>query len=213
MATRVLIPIQPSAKMPPSAPPRVRGRRTAPGGVATIQENRALPDRSSRVRQKHNPNGVIKPILKKDTDPPKEKKKLHWNRKVEKKRHYRIQDLTQEEVESIWYQEYDTKIILAMAKVTVKMMMKGEPCDDDDYCSRGLEGKTPTGSKRRQKNKMKVRKALLEEQDIQREEGVNDPEYLGQVSRKYSEDIVQQAHSQGLRDEQEAMAYLSDIRD
>jgi hypothetical protein len=119
--------------------------------------------------------------------------------------------LTQEEVESIWYQEDDTKIILAMAKVTVKMMMKGEPCDDEDYCSRGLEGKTPAGSKRRQKNKMKVRKALLDEQDIQREEGVNDPEYLAQVSRKNSEDIIQQAHSQGLRDEQEALAYLNGL--
>jgi hypothetical protein len=48
--------------------------------------------------------------------------------------------LRPEEREAIRYTEADTKIILAMAKVTVKMMMKGEVCDDVDYCSRGLEG-------------------------------------------------------------------------
>jgi hypothetical protein len=68
--------------MPPSAPPRIlRSRRAAPNGVATIQENGALPD-SSRVRQKHNVGGIVKPILKKESsygsssgDGPREKKK------------------------------------------------------------------------------------------------------------------------------------------
>ena len=96
-----------------------------------------------------------------------------------------------------------------MAKVPVKMMMKGEPCDDVDYCSRGLEGKTPTGSKRRQKNKLRVRKALLEEQEIQREEGVYDAEYLAKVSLKYSREIGEEAHNAGLRDEQSIQEYIS----
>jgi hypothetical protein len=135
-------------------------------------------------------------------------KSVHWNRKVEKKRHHRCQDLSDDELESYWYTESDTKIILAIAKVTVKMMMKGELCDDIDYCSRGLEGKTPIGSKRRQKNKLRVRKALLEEQEIQREEGVFDPEYLAQVCLKYSREVTIAAHSQGLRDEREIQEYL-----
>lgn len=137
-----------------------------------------------------------------------ETKSVHWNRKVEKKRHHRCQDLSDDELESYWYTESDTKIILAIAKVTVKMMMKGELCDDIDYCSRGLEGKTPVGSKKRQKNKLRVRKALLEEQDIQREEGVFDPEYLAQVCLKYSREVNIAAHSQGLRDEREIQEYL-----
>ena len=152
-------------------------------------------------------NGVIKPSL--ITSPrPKSSKRVHWNHKVEKKRHHRLCDLSQEEKESVWYTENDTKIILAMAKVTVKMMMKGEPCDDIDYCSRGLEGKTPAGSKRRQKNKLRVRKALLEEQEIQREEGVRDDLYLAQVSIKYSKDVIEQAHQSGLQDEVCIQEYL-----
>jgi hypothetical protein len=137
-----------------------------------------------------------------------ENKSVHWNRKVEKKRHHRCQDLSDDELECYWYTESDTKIILAIAKVTVKMMMKGEFCDDIDYCSRGLEGKTPVGSKKRQKNKLRVRKALLEEQEIQREEGVFDPEYLAQVCLKYSRETNITAHSQGLRDEREIQEYL-----
>ena len=140
-------------------------------------------------------------------------KKVHWYHKVEKKRHHRLQDLTPEEKESVWYTENDTKIILAMAKVTVKMMMKGEHCDDVDYCSRGLEGKTPVGSKRRQKNKLRVRKSLLEEQEIQRDEGVNDPEYLSQVSIKYSADVVQHAHNVAVEDERVIQDYLQSTRD
>jgi hypothetical protein len=141
-------------------------------------------------------------------DSAKTVKKIHWNRKVEKKRHHRCQDLSDDELESYWYTESDSKIILAIAKVTVKMMMRGEFCDDVDYCSRGLEGKTPVGSKKRQKNKLRVRKALLEEQEIQREEGVFDPEYLAQVCLKYSREVNIAAHSQGLRDEREIQEYL-----
>jgi hypothetical protein len=164
--------------------------------------------------------GVMKPVsfndgVKKaasvslDTERSKSTKRLHWNHKVEKKRHQRIQDLSEDEKESVWYTESDTKIVLAMAKVTVKMMMKVEPCDDIDYCSRGLEGKTPVGSKKRQKNKLRVRKALLEEQEIQRDEGVYDPEYLAQVSLKYSKEGIAEAHNTALRDERNIQEYLS----
>jgi hypothetical protein len=137
------------------------------------------------------------------------RKTIHWNQRVEKKRHHRLQDLTNEEKQDVWYTEDDTKFILAMAKVTVKMMMKGEPCDDVDYCSRGLEGKTPTGSKQRQKNKLKVRRALLEEQQLQRNEGINDPEYLAQVSMRHSKDICIEARNAALRDEDDTREYMS----
>jgi hypothetical protein len=139
------------------------------------------------------------------------KKSVHWNHRVEKKRHHRVVDLTQEEKEAVWYTENDTKIILAMAKVTVKMMMKGEPCDDVDYCSRGLEGKTPAGSKQRQKNKLRVRKALLDEQEIQREEGIRDSEFLAEVSRKNSRDVCTQARNTAIRDEEAVRDYLGSV--
>jgi hypothetical protein len=135
-------------------------------------------------------------------------KKVHWYHKVLKKRHIRIIDMSSDERQDVWYNEADSKLILAMAKVTVKMIMKDEPCDDIDYCSRGLEEKTPDGSKKRQKNKMKVRKAVLEEQDIQRDEGAINPNLLGEVSRMCSKDAVLKAHQSGLRDERCIRNYI-----
>eukprot|EP00980_Cylindrotheca_fusiformis_P009713 scaffold2143_cov125-Cylindrotheca_fusiformis.AAC.15 len=135
-------------------------------------------------------------------------RRVHWYHKVQKKRHIRIQDMDVEERQNVWYTEADSKLILAMAKVTVKMIMKDEECDDIDYCSRGLEGKTPAGSKRRQKNKMKVRRAVLEEQDIQRDEGIINPDFLGEVSRMCSKEVGHQAHQRGLEDEDAVRDYL-----
>mmetsp|Transcript_52788 Transcript_52788/g.152205 ORF Transcript_52788/g.152205 Transcript_52788/m.152205 type:complete len:213 (-) Transcript_52788:207-845(-) len=180
--------------------------------IATISEDSSLDgDLPVSIKSAMKVVSFNNHVSSMPSRPSKPKKNVHWNKKVEKKRHYRIQDLMPEEREAVWYNESDSKIILAMAKVTVKMMMKGEPCDDVDYCSRGLEGKTPTGSKQRQKNKLRVRKAVLEEQEIQREEGVLDDDYLGEVSRVNSKDIVQKAHEVALMDEQDIQDYLESV--
>lgn len=174
--------------------------------VGTIDENLTLEERA--VVQKEE-ESTMSPT--EETTESSEKRSVHWYHKVQKKRHIRIQDMEQEERNAVWYTEADSKLILAMAKVTVKMLMKDEPCDDVDYCSRGLEGKTPTGSKRRQKNKMKVRRAVLEEQDIQRDEGVINMDFLGEVSRMCSKDVGIQAHERGLADEDAVREYLHDV--
>ena len=160
-------------------------------GVETIDENVPLED--AKTETKSEP----------------ERRKVHWYTKVQKKRHVRIVDMSPEERAAVWYTEADSKLILAMAKVTVKMIMKDEYCDDIDYCKRGLEGKTPSGSKRRQKNKLKVRKAVLEEQDIQRDEGIFNPEYLAEVSRSISKPIILEAHKKALEDEINIQDYIN----
>ncbi|CAJ1965943.1 unnamed protein product [Cylindrotheca closterium] len=176
--------------------------------VGTIDENLTLDDKARLQKEEERMSPTEDTT---DSTEKTEKKGVHWYHKVQKKRHIRIQDMEQEERNSTWYTEADSKLILAMAKVTVKMIMKDEPCDDVDYCSRGLEGKTPAGSKRRQKNKMKVRRAVLEEQDIQRDEGVINMDFLGEVSRMCSKDVGQQAHERGLADEDAVREYLHDV--
>lgn len=176
--------------------------------VGTIEENLTLDEAASKQKE-----GEMDPTDETSTSSGsgERKKRVHWYHKVQKKRHIRIQDMDTEERNTIWYTEADSKLILAMAKVTVKMIMKDEPCDGVDYCSRGLEGKTPSGSKRRQKNKMKVRRAVLEEQDIQRDEGIINVDFLGEVSRMCSKDVTQQAHERGLQDEDAVRDYLQDV--
>jgi hypothetical protein len=141
-----------------------------------------------------------------------EQREIHWNPKVEKKRHIMLRDMTDEERDSVWYGGNDTKIILGMAKVTVRMMMKGEVCDDIDYCSRGLEGKTVIGSKKRSKNKSVVRRAVLTEQEIQRMDGVIDPEQLAKSSYKYTKAVNDTARDYAIQNEQDIIGYLNDVR-
>ena len=202
------------------APPRAAsmGSYAVPRGVlrrggsklaqASESSGSSIPPISENSTENHH-GGILK--LHKIQNG--QKKKLTWNHKVQKKRHPRLCDMTPEEIESVWYTENDSKIILAIAKVTVKMMMKGEPCDDFDYCSRGLEGKTPEGAKRRQMNKAKVRRSLLEEQDMQRAEGTMDDVLLAQTSIKNSTPHMQQAHQQGLKDEAEIADYKNEPLD
>jgi len=136
-----------------------------------------------------------------------------WNSKLEKKRHIKLSDMTEEERDSIWYTESDTKIILAMAKITVKMMMRNEPCDDIDYCTRGLEGKTASGAKRRSKTKSVVRKAVLLEQKRQYLDGRNDPTKLANISFNCTRDNGDKARENGIKDELDISDYINDTRE
>lgn len=165
--------------------------------------------RSSSNRDKKIKNSKVAPLS--DTRDPSEKS-VHWYPKVAKKRHIQIKDMNDEERESVWYNENDKKMMVAMAKSTVKMMMNGDRFDDIDYCSRGLEGKTVVGAKQRSKNKHLVRRSVLRQQEIQRLAGINQPEELAKVSFKCSEYIAAEARKRAIKDEEEARAFLLDLR-
>lgn len=200
--------------------------------VETIDENSPLPlgdtiestDRNGSNRTK---NAVGGELIENDSREKKKKKsspdltsldskrtekKVHWNPKTEKRRHFRVKDIPQEEREHYWYSKEDDKLILAMAKVTVKMIMKGEPFDDIDYCSRGLEVKTPSESKKRSRNKRKVLKAVKMEQELQRLEGVKNPDHIAIAARKVTVELSSKAYERGMEDELAVEEYLSDTR-
>ena len=140
------------------------------------------------------------------------KKKVHFNPKVEKRRHVALKDIPQEERECLWYSKADDKLILLTAKVVVKMIMKGEPFDDIDYCSRGLEGKTMSESKKRSRNKRKLHSAVMMEQEIERLEGVKNPARLANSARKHTLELSVLAYERGKEDERDIQEYMSDVR-
>jgi len=140
------------------------------------------------------------------------KKKVDWNPKVEKRHHFRVKDLPQEERDNFWYSKADDRVILTMAKVTVKMIMKGVPFDDIDYCSRGLEGKTLSESKKRSRNKRKVLRAVFMEQELQRLEGVKNPVQIANAAKKQTVELSSKAYERGMEDELAVEEYLSDTR-
>lgn len=187
--------------------------------IEPIIEDRPLPpndisDGSVRKRNSgHRRKRISSSKSKSIADPPgakicSSKKSVHWNPKVTKKRHIQIADIKEKEKENVWYTKEETKIILAMAKATVKMMMSGQLLDNIDYCSRGLEGKTLIGAKKRGKYKQAVRSSVMKEQEMQRMSGINRPEDLAKVSLGCTETPIAKARNRAAKDEQEAREYL-----
>jgi hypothetical protein len=113
--------------------------------------------------------------------------------------------------EQIWMTEEEHLLIRASSKMTVKMMMKGEiPQDDlEEFCPRGLEGKTRRGMHERNRIKKSVREAVLREQEAQWTNGDCDPEFLAEVSISRSKESMEKALRMAQMDAQEAEQYLN----
>jgi hypothetical protein len=66
---------------------------------------------------------------------------------------------------------------------------------------RGLEHKTPQGIYRRQLNRMKAKKAVLQEQACQAETGYSDPDWIASVYRGITHRSTIEAKIMGMKDE------------
>jgi hypothetical protein len=123
-------------------------------------------------------------------------------------------DLPKDQIESVWYSRDEFKAIRRDCFDTIKLMTENGALLDDEAltlgrCSRGLEYKTKTAYKERQKNKIEIRNVIFEEQGFQRENGMEDRAYLAQLSREQSLSCVGAAIITAKRDELAARRYLS----
>ena len=84
--------------------------------------------------------------------------------------------------------------------------------DDEEYCTRGLEFKTKAGARFRSSNKLRTRSAVLNEQDLQRDEGFEDPQYIAMASMEESRGCRDGALARAIYDEQSIQEYLRDVR-
>jgi hypothetical protein len=142
------------------------------------------------------------------------KRVVSFGKTVHYKEIRHIRDFSKEEVAAIWMTMPDYQIIKAMVKSTIIMMMKGEQIseEDIDFCTRGLEFRTKLGSRVRQNNKLRARFAVLNEQDLERDEGFCDPQYIAMACLEVSLECRQGARARALYDEKVIQSYLSDVR-
>lgn len=120
-----------------------------------------------------------------------------------------INDYSDEEFFATWLVEDELRGILKQCAQTVKMMVRGEPVvEADGFCSRGLEYKTPVGSRGRKENKSKAMKAVLAEQQRQRAKGVWQPKRLSKIYREVSNHPRRTARLMAVKDEEAAMPLL-----
>jgi hypothetical protein len=141
------------------------------------------------------------------------RRKIRWSAQVRVQEIRHINNITESERESIWMTAMDYKMIKNIAKTTVLMMMAGEEIDenDEDFCKRGLEFRTRKGSKTRSANKLRARSAVLNEQDLQREEGFHDPEFIAMSSLDVSFENREQAQKRGKKDAKSILAYVNNV--
>jgi hypothetical protein len=158
---------------------------------------------------------VHKLPLPASTTSKKSGRKVKFANLVKHKEIRHIKDFTEEEKESIWMTVSDYQINRAMMKTTVSMMMKGERIaeDDEDFCMRGLEMRTRAGARMRSRNKLRVRSAVLNEQDLQHDEGFCDPQYIAMACIEESREGREEAVLRAKYDEESIQSFLDDVRD
>lgn len=141
------------------------------------------------------------------------RRKIRWSGQVRVQEIRHLNNMPESEREAVWMSPIDYKLIKNMAKTTVLMMMAGEHIDDEDpdYCTRGLEFRTRKGSKIRSANKLRARSAVLNEQDLQREEGFHDPEFIAMASLDVSFECREQAQKRAEQDAKSISSYVSDV--
>jgi hypothetical protein len=141
------------------------------------------------------------------------RRKIRWSGQVRVQEIRHINNMSESEREAVWMSPIDYKMIKNMAKTTVLMMMAGERIgeEDPDFCSRGLEFRTRKGQKVRSANKLRCRSAVLNEQDLQREEGFHDPEFIAMASLDISHDCREQAQKRGDKDAEAILTYTNDV--
>jgi hypothetical protein len=72
-----------------------------------------------------------------------------------------------------------------------------------------VEFKTKDGSRRRKRIKQRACYAVLEEQDVQRDEGIHDPEFIAEIYKEATTQASLEALNRGLKD-QKAMLEILD---
>ena len=142
------------------------------------------------------------------------RRKIRWSGQVRVQEIRHINNMPESEIDAVWMSPTEYKTIKSGAKTTVLMMMAGEKFheDDPDYCSRGLEFRTRKGNKIRSANKLKARSAVLNEQELQQEEGFHDPEFIAMASLDVSFECREQARKRGEKDKLAIVEFLSDVK-
>jgi hypothetical protein len=139
----------------------------------------------------------------------KTKRSVKFHSRVRFKHIKHIDDYSDREYFATWYVEEDLQEVFDHCVETVRRMVNGNVLQDENgYCPRGLEYKTPTGAKTRKQNKSKGIRIVLDEQERQRSEGINDPVRLAKLYYESATDSRRAYRLLAMQDQEEARPIL-----
>ena len=73
-----------------------------------------------------------------------------------------------------------------------------------------IEFKTKDGSRRRKRMKQRACYAVLEEQDVQRDEGIHDPDFIAEIYKEVTTQASLEALNRGLKDQKVMLELLDE---
>jgi hypothetical protein len=116
-------------------------------------------------------------------------------------------DYKQSEIRACWYTKSEYKNIQHNLKITLDLIKRNVVIDDYNHCKRGLEYLTQKGARHeRMQTKLKAWTAVFEEQDLQDEEGIVDPEIIALVYSKCTQSCQVAGHVTGVLDKWATLA-------
>lgn len=147
------------------------------------------------------------------TAPEKSNKHVTFSKTVHCKEMRHIKDYNEEEIQTFWLTTPDYLLIKSTIRQTLDMMMNGYTIleNDEEFCARGLESRTKVGARARSYSKLRTRSAVLNEQDMQREEGFHDPYILATVSMEQTAASRAWAQAIAMEDYRSIQDYLADV--
>jgi hypothetical protein len=115
-----------------------------------------------------------------------------------------IDDYSDEDIACTWYDANELEMIKKTDVInTLSMMNKGGlqiPEDNPWYCCRGLESFTREGSARKRANRANGWDAVLDEQDLQWDGGICDPQAIANAYSELSHDCRDAAVMKAIQD-------------
>jgi hypothetical protein len=179
--------------------------------------NVRLSSHASSCRKDIAPECPIRSIPSREAEKKSPRQQIPRSTRVRFYPHVRIQrvtnrkDLPKKQIEQVWYNREEFKGTRNECLSTIKLMADGQELNDEDegLCIRGLEYKTGTAYKTRQRNKLEIRKIVFEEQGFQSESGMeDDPEWIAKLSVDQSRSCVKAGIETARNDERDSRDYL-----
>lgn len=140
--------------------------------------------------------------LSKSLTKPKAGKTVKFNERVRAKRSLHITQMTKEEIASVWYKASDFQTMRNQMRFEASLLENDflmPKMADAKYCAHGLESYTQSGVQIRRDFKKQGLSLVLEEQEMQKDEGSCDPEYIANIYKKLSELSLAHARSRALK--------------
>ena len=113
-----------------------------------------------------------------------------------------INDYSDEEINLTWYDKNEIQMIKAENKAVANMI--NHVMENENLCFRGLENRQRAHAIEKRRNKANARALVFLEQEIQKEQGAEDPEALADIYYDATQHCQVAANMMGLRDERDA---------